>query len=153
MPATPEPLAGDPAASVLGFDFGTRFIGVAVGNRLSGARALTTVTHTGEPDWKRIDTLIADWRPPYLVVGLPLSLDGNEQPMSRAARGFAASLEARYHVPVRLVDERHSSLEASRRFAAQRKQGNARRKDAAALDAIAAGIILEHWFAQPTGNA
>lgn len=148
MPATPEAQALDPSGNVLGFDFGKRLIGVAVGNRLSGARALTTVNHgETEPDWQRIDALIREWRPACLVVGLPLSLDGHEQAMSRAARAFGAALEARYALPVRFVDERHTSTEAARRFAARRAEGKARRKDAAALDAVAAEIILESWFA------
>jgi putative Holliday junction resolvase len=149
MPVTPEALAVSPADSILGFDFGSRLIGVAIGNRLSGVRALTTVINSGNgPDWAHLDALIADWRPPLFVVGLPLTLEGTEQPASRAARTFAVNLEERYGKPVRLVDERHTSAEAAQRFAARRAQGNARRKDAAAIDAIAAEIILETWFSQ-----
>ena len=149
MPATPEALTVSPADSILGFDFGSRLIGVAIGNRLSGVRALTTVSNGGNgPDWAHLDALVADWRPPMLVVGLPLTLEGGEQPTSSAAREFAAMLEERYGMPVRLVDERHTSSEAAQRFAARRAQGNARRKDAAAIDAIAAEIILETWFTQ-----
>jgi putative pre-16S rRNA nuclease len=149
MPGTPEALAQSSAGSALGFDYGSRWIGVAVGNRLSGARALATVSNGGEqPDWQRFDALVAEWRPACLVVGLPLRLDGGEQSMSRAARDFAAALHQRYGVPVRLVDERHTSSEAARRFAGERAQGKARRKDAAAIDAVAAQIILEDWFAQ-----
>ncbi|HVT32178.1 MAG TPA: Holliday junction resolvase RuvX [Rhodanobacteraceae bacterium] len=139
--------AGDPAASVLGFDFGKRVIGVAVGNRLSGARALATVSNGSEPDWQRLDALIAEWRPAGLVVGLPLRMDGSEQEITHAARRFGTMLGQRHALPVHFADERLSSVEASRRFAAQRASGSARRKDAAALDAIAAEIILETWFA------
>jgi putative Holliday junction resolvase len=148
MPDTPEALAHNPAASVLGFDYGTRLIGVAVGNRLSGSRALTTVNNGAEPDWRRVDALIGEWRPACLVVGLPLGMEGDEQPMSRAAREFARALEQRYGVPVELADERLTSIEASRRFAAQRAAGTARRKHAAAIDAIAAEVILENWLAE-----
>jgi putative Holliday junction resolvase len=73
-------------------------------------------------------------------------LDESEQVNSRAAREFAANLEQRYRVPVILVDERHSSQEAARRFAARRAGGTARRKHAAALDAVAAEIIVERWL-------
>jgi putative Holliday junction resolvase len=146
MPATPD-AAGDPAASVLGFDFGKRFIGVAVGNRLSGARALATVANGTEPDWQRIDALVAEWRPASLIVGLPLQMDGSEQAITHAARRFGAALGQRHGLPVYFADERLSSVEASRRFAARRASGAARRKDAAALDAIAAEVILETWFA------
>jgi len=153
MPGMPEALSGSAAGSVLGFDYGTRLIGIAVGNRLSGARALTAVNGGERIDWQRIDALIADWRPSCLVVGLPLRLDGGEQPMSLAARDFAKTLQTRYDVPVRLVDERHTSGEAARRFAGQRAAGKARRKDAAAIDAVAAEIILESWFAQAPDDA
>lgn len=146
MPDTRDARAGSGTASALGFDFGTRVIGVAVGNPLTGARALATVTNGAEPDWRRIDALVGEWRPSDLIVGLPLTLDGNEQAIAKSARAFAATLGERYKLPVRLVDERLTSVEASRRFAAQRASGTARRKDAAALDAIAASIILESWF-------
>ncbi|MBN8726639.1 MAG: Holliday junction resolvase RuvX [Xanthomonadales bacterium] len=146
MPATPEPAAQSQPGTVLGFDFGTRLIGVAVGQQLTGgARALGTVP-TG--DWARLDAMVGDWNPGCLVVGLPLALDGAEQPMSRAARAFAAELERRHGRPVHLIDERHTSAEASRRFAARRAAGSARRKHAAAIDAVAAEIILETWFAE-----
>jgi len=154
MPDTPEARPVDLSGNVLGFDFGKRLIGVAVGNRLTGARALATVDHGDtEPDWRRIDALISEWRPACLIVGLPLSLDGNEQPMSRAARAFGAALEARYALAIQFVDERHTSNEAARRFAARRAEGKARRKDAAALDAIAAEIILESWLAEGPTHA
>ena len=139
MPATPES-----AGTALAFDLGTRVIGVAIGNRVSAsARPLVIVDAT---DWARIDALVAEWRPDELVVGLPLALDGAEQPMSARAREFARALERRDERPVRLVDERNSSREAARRFAAQRASGAARRKHAAAIDAVASQIILESWF-------
>lgn len=147
MPATPDTLAASAADSVLGFDFGTRLIGVAVGNRLSGSRPLTTVNHNAHPDWRRLDALMQEWRPAFLVVGLPLRIDGGEQAMSRAARGFAGALEQRYGLDVQLVDERLTSNEAARRFAEQRASGTAKRKHAATIDAIAAQVILENWFA------
>ena len=149
MPATPESSAHDyNPGSALAFDFGTRLIGVAIGHRISAsARALTTLANG---DWARLDQLVNEWRPEHLVVGLPLALDGAEQPMSRAAREFAAALTRRYARKVDLVDERYTSGEAARRFAGQRASGSARRKDAAVIDALAAQIILESWLAQPT---
>ena len=145
MPDTRE--AGLPAnpGGVLAFDYGSRLIGVAAGHRVGAtARALAAIS-TG--DWTRLDAIVDDWRPEHLVVGLQLAPDGGEQPMSRAARDFATALERRYARPVHLVDERHTSGEAARRFAAQRARGSARRKDAAAIDALAAQIILEAWLA------
>lgn len=133
---------------VLGFDYGARRIGVASGNRITGsARPLPALlSHQGEPDWPRIDTLLAEWKPEALVVGLPLTLDGGEQTITRAARAFADAIGQRSGLPVHLVDERHTSQEAARRFAAQRASGSARRRDAANLDSLAAVIILESWL-------
>ena len=140
---------------VFGFDVGSRITGVAIGNRLtSSARALTTIAvREGVPDWLRLDTLHEEWLPDTLVVGLPLTLEGGEQPASRRARHFANQLHERYHLPVVLVDERHSSQEAARRFASARAAGLKRKRDAAEIDAEAAAVILDHWLAEPTPPA
>ena len=149
MPATPEAGTSAGSDSILAFDYGTRLIGVAIGNRLTASARALGVVASG--DWARLDALVADWRPGDFVVGLPLALDGGEQPMTRAARAFATELQRRYGGTVHLVDERHTSGEAARRFAAQRARGTAKRKDAAAIDALAAQIILEAWLADPAG--
>jgi len=77
---------------ILGFDYGERRIGIAVGEHLTRtARPLTTLTsHDGKPDWTAIHHLLEEWRPARLVVGLPLHLDGKEQPMTDRARRFGA---------------------------------------------------------------
>lgn len=145
MPATPDGNPAPATGSLLAFDVGTRLIGVAIGNSLTtSARALAAVA---SGDWKRIDSLVGEWQPDRFVVGLPLTQDGGEQPMTRLAREFARALERRYARPVDLVDERHTSREAARRFAARRANGTAKRKHAADIDAVAAEIILENWFA------
>ncbi|MBN8736923.1 MAG: Holliday junction resolvase RuvX [Xanthomonadales bacterium] len=135
---------------VLGFDFGARRIGVASGNRISqSARPLPVLmVNAGEPDWTRVDALLAEWQPEALVVGLPLTLEGGEQEITRGARAFADALAQRSGLPVHLVDERHTSQEASRRFAAQRASGAARRRDAVNIDSLAAAVILESWLTQ-----
>ena len=147
MPATLEPpAAAFTPGSILAFDYGTRRIGVAVGNRIAAsARELTTIANG---DWAGLDAVIADWHPEHIVVGLPLALDGGEQAMTRAAREFAVTLEQRYGCTAHLVDERYTSGEAARRFADRRARGTAKRKDAAAIDALAAQIILEAWLAE-----
>lgn len=136
---------------VLGFDVGTRLIGVAVGNSITAsARPLMTLAvHSGVADWPRIDALLAEWQPHTLVVGLPLTLDGGEQKITATARRFAQRLRQCSGIAVVLSDERYSSQEASRRFAADRAAGLRRRRDAAHIDADAAAIILERWLAQP----
>lgn len=133
----------------LGFDVGSRLIGVAVGNRLTAtARALATVpVRDGKPDWPKLDALHAQWQPDTLVVGLPLAPDGTRQPATRLARRFAEQVRERYGAAVALIDESHSSQEAARRFADARAAGQLRRRDAAEIDAEAAAVILESWLA------
>ena len=132
----------------LGFDVGTRMIGVAIGNPLTAtARALDTIPVRGsQPDWDKLDRLVGEWQPDALVVGLPLRLDGSEQPMTRTARDFANLLRKRYGITPALCDERNSSKEAAKRFAAQRAGGLRRRRDGERIDADAAAIILETWL-------
>lgn len=140
-----------PDGTVLGFDVGSRRIGVAIGSPFGhGARALAVVDVHGEQiDWAAIDRLQKEWRAAGMVVGDPMTLDGGDQPARARAHAFAASLKARYGLPVVLVDERASSIEAAQRFAVDRAEGRRRRRDAAALDAVAAAVIVERWFAAP----
>ena len=137
--------------TVLGFDVGARRIGVAVGSAFGhGARALAVVdVHANGPDWNAIDRINKEWRPDGLVVGDPLTLDGGDQPIRQRAHAFARELRLRYRLPVVLVDERSSSIEAAQRFASDRADGRRKRRDAAALDAIAAAVIVERWLAAP----
>lgn len=138
-----------------GFDVGSKVIGVAVGNQLTAsARALGIVAmRDGSPDWPALDALRAQWLPDTLVVGLPLTLAGEEQQASQRARRFAEQLQTRYGSTVALVDERHSSQEAAQRFAGARAAGLKRRRDAAPLDAEAAAVILERWLANPSPDS
>jgi putative holliday junction resolvase len=132
----------------IGFDYGARRIGVAIGNRLAhNARALAVVANSAQgPDWTHIETLVREWRPDLLLVGLPLTFADGEQKNSRAARAFAQALEQKFSLPLELIDERSSSREAAQRFAARRASGTAKRKQAADLDAVAAEIIVERWL-------
>src|SRR5690606_20661434 len=115
-----------------------------------GARALAVVdVHADHVDWAAVDRLQKEWRPDGCVVGDPMTLDGGDQPVRQRARAFAFELARRYGVPVVMVDERSSSVEAARRFAVGRAEGRSRRRDAAALDAVAAAIIVERWLAAP----
>lgn len=135
---------------LFGFDVGTKIVGVAVGNRLTGtARALAAIpVREGEPDWQALDTLRREWLPAELVIGLPLDNEGKEQPMTRTARRFAERLAQRYALPVAFADERMSSQEAARRFAAGRAAGTRKRSDAKSIDAEAAAVILEGYLLQ-----
>lgn len=128
--------------TLLGFDYGSRRIGVAVGQEVTGtATALCTIpTRRGTPDWDRLDALVAQWQPGALVVGLPSHADGSDSDMTRAARRFARQLESRYSLPAHLADERLSSHAA----AGLRQQATAGKR--AGTDAIAARIILQDWL-------
>jgi len=145
----PEPLRAD--ATVLGFDVGARRIGVAVSSGFGlGARALAVVdVHDEQIDWKTVEKLHREWRPAGFIVGDPMTLDGGDQPIRQRARAFARDLLARFHLPVAMMDERNSSQEAARRFAADRADGRRRRRDADLLDAEAAAVIVERWLAAP----
>ena len=106
--------------TLLAFDVGARRIGVALGNTLSGTARELGVLDVREagPDWPRLDQWVREWRPDALVVGDPSTLDGGDQPARQRARAFAAEIARRYGLPVHPVDERSTSKEASRRFAA-----------------------------------
>ena len=96
---------------LLGFDYGLKRIGVAVGDRVSGtARPLATVDSANGPDWDEISRLIDDWQPGALVIGRPTTLSGATQPMTAAAERFARRLGGRYHLPTYLAEERMTSL-------------------------------------------
>lgn len=133
----------------LGFDFGRRRIGVAVGSHLGGAaKPLDVVVWRGDqPDWARLEALVTEWKPERLVVGLPYNMDGSESELSRAARRFAGRLQARCRIKVELVDERLSSREAEHRLKMQRRSGVKKRKlTAADVDREAAAVILQGWL-------
>jgi putative holliday junction resolvase len=140
---------------LLGFDFGTRRIGVAVGNRrLGGARALTTLTRRGEPDWPSIAELVEEWEPEALVVGIPLTMTGAIQPTTAAARKFMDDLGRRFQLPVHGAEERMSTMEAQSELRERRRSGERRRKVRAEdLDATAARLILEHWLQEHPGSS
>lgn len=140
-----------PDATVLGFDVGARRIGVAVSNGFGlGARALAVVdVHDEQIDWKAVEKLHREWRPAGFIVGDPMTLDGGDQPIRQRARAFARELKTRFRLPVAMMDERNSSQEAARRFAADRADGRRRRRDADLLDAEAAAVIVERWLAAP----
>ncbi|MBL36998.1 MAG: Holliday junction resolvase RuvX [Xanthomonadales bacterium] len=137
-----------PSVLVLGIDFGARRIGLATGNTLTGtARPLNTIHHDGAPA-EEIDRAVESWKPGCIVVGLPLAADGSETDSSRAARRFAAEMQARHpDIEVVFQDERYSSRMADAQFATARREGHARRRDARNLDSVAAAIIVESWLA------
>ncbi|WP_077216838.1 Holliday junction resolvase RuvX [Piscirickettsia litoralis] len=126
------------AQTVLGFDFGMKRLGVAVGNTLlQSANPLTALkTRDGIPTWGEIAALIEEWQPTCLIVGRPLHMNGEMiDPVSYAARKFSNRLHERFKIPVIQVDERLSSIEAKSRLQREDK-----------LDSMAAVVIIETWM-------
>ncbi|MBL0868162.1 Holliday junction resolvase RuvX [Pectobacterium carotovorum] len=131
--------------TILAFDFGTKSIGVAIGQEITGtARALTSFkAQEGIPDWQKVEKLLSEWQPDLVVVGLPLNMDGTEQPLTARARKFANRLHGRFGVAIELHDERLSTVEAR---ADLFERGGFKALDKGSVDAASAVIILESWF-------
>jgi putative Holliday junction resolvase len=129
--------------ALLGFDFGPRKIGVAVGQTVTASASPLTTLHPrkGRPDWDAIARLIGEWQPKLLVVGLPFDLDDTEAEAADGAKRFARQLEGRFRLTVHLVDERLSSREARSQLG---KQATSRE----VVDAMAAKLILETWLSE-----
>ena len=137
---------------MLAFDFGTRKIGVAVGNTLVRvAHPLTTIRGEARaPRFEAIGALVAEWQPRSLVVGLPVHADGTPHAVTAQAERFARSLEGRFGLPVMRIDERYTSQVADADLRAAGVRGAAR---AEARDAAAAQLILQSWFDANRGKA
>lgn len=130
---------------VMAFDFGVRWIGIAVGQSMlgTGSPVARLKARDGIPQWPEVDALLEEWRPQRLVVGLPLNMDGSESEMSLRARKFSRRLDNRFRGEVSLVDERLTSHAA--------KQGRLSRGESldfsgSGVDGDAAVLILEDWF-------
>ena len=132
----------------LGFDFGYKRIGLAVGQRLTcSASPLATINaQQGVPDWNVVAKVIAQWTPQALIVGFPTCIDGGELYTTSAARRFAKELRKRFTLPVHLVDERLSTVEARGQLFAQ---GGYKKIKKTEVDGIAACVILEQWLQHP----
>ena len=137
------------AATVLAFDFGLKRIGIASGDTLTKSaapRSAANVSPAG-PDWQLIEREVRALSPAMLVVGAPYNADGSAGALFAAARRFAAELERRFSLPVHMVDERFSSLEAHAALKAQRASGQRRRRlDRGAIDSAAAAVILVRYL-------
>jgi len=132
--------------TVLGFDYGIKRIGVAVGQVVTAtANPLTIVkSKNKKPDWSQINRLIQDWQPDALIVGMPKHADGSQSESSLAAEKFSRQLAQRYNLPIYTIDETLSSVAAEDIMYAQGTSKNT----SSAIDDIAAQIILETWFSE-----
>ena len=137
---------------LLGFDYGSKQIGVAVGQVITGqARELCTLkAQNGVPDWAQVEKLIAEWKPDAIVVGLPLNMDGTPSEMSERAERFARRLQGRYGLPVHAHDERLTTYAAKgERMQGGQRDGYRERP----VDALAAALLLEGWLTQQLERA
>lgn len=135
----------DAAGTVLAFDFGEKRIGVAVGESiLKVAHPLNSIAaEENQAKFAQIASLIDEWHPSLLIVGLPLHMDGTSHLLTQYAKKFAQRLEGRFNLPVMMIDERLSSIEASQNLSAAGVKG-IKQKDM--LDAVAAQTILQSYF-------
>ena len=137
------------SATAMGFDFGTKRIGVAAGQNLTGtAQGIATISNTGKDGpWQEIQGLIGQWQPEILVVGLPLGKDRAETPLSNTARDFGAELASRFNLPVDYVDETLTSRAAESLVSQATPPGKriiGKRQEL--RDQIAAELILSTYF-------
>ncbi len=137
--------SGKPEGNVLGFDFGLKHIGVAVGQTLTRqARGITTLrAKQGRPQWHEVSRLIDDYQPFCLIVGHPLHMDGGQSDMANLAEAFARQLTQKFAIPVQLADERLTS------FAAQDLLEDAKARGLGANDhEVAACLITEQFLSE-----
>ncbi|MEN8178184.1 MAG: Holliday junction resolvase RuvX [Pseudomonadota bacterium] len=130
-------------ATLMGFDYGTHKIGVAVGQTVTGTASAVETLHAvrNKPDWQRISDLIEEWKPDALIVGFPLDTDDSETDATVPALRFSRQLEGRFHLKVHLADERYTSLEARSRLGRKLKETET-------YDAVAAKLIIETWLTE-----
>jgi putative Holliday junction resolvase len=129
----------EPVKTVIGFDFGSHWIGVAVGQTLTcQASPLTAVK---SKDWKAIERILREWQPQLLVVGLPLTMAGEQQEMSARATRFCHQLEGRFGIRSTLIDERLTTREAYQLAIESR-----RKRSKTEIDSLAAALLTESWL-------
>lgn len=129
--------------TVLGFDLGTSWTGIAVGQTLTAqATPLEAIKSIRQkPNWQFIEHLIKEWQPQKLIVGLPTMLDGEPDEMTEVAKKFSRQLHGRFHIDTDLVDERLTTREA---YLIATESGQHKSKPE--IDSIAAVLITESWL-------
>lgn len=122
---------------VIGFDYGLKRIGVAIGNAVTKeSRPLRIIPwKTNEEKWREVQKLIKEWEPDAFIVGVPYHSDGQENTMTKPCKTFGRQLNGRFNKPVYFVDERFSSVEAE-----------ATHPDSEFIDDEAASVILQQWY-------
>lgn len=131
--------------SVLGFDYGTKSIGIAIGQSLTGtANPIGSMKAVdGIPKWEEIGMLIEEWQPDIVVVGLPLNMDGTEQEITQRAKKFANRINGRFGVKIATQDERLTTADAKARLF---EFGGFKALSKGQVDAMSAVLIIESYF-------
>jgi putative Holliday junction resolvase len=135
--------------TILAFDFGMKSIGVAIAQEVTGtASPLSALkAQDGVPNWQQIETMIEQWQPHLALVGLPLNMDGTEQPMTAFARKFANRIHGRFGIKVDTWDERLSTADAKERLF---ELGGYKKLEKGKVDSVSACLIVEGWMAYAT---
>ncbi len=136
-----------PRGIFLGFDFGTKYIGVAVGQTVTctATPLLSLRAQNGVPSWDQVAALLQEWQPEGLIVGLALQLDGSQSPTSLAAQKFGRRLQNRFKLPIYFIEERLTTV-AAREALKEKYPTSHYLQD---VDAMSAAIILESWLNNP----
>ena len=133
---------------ILAFDFGTQYIGVAVGQTVtSTASSLPTIkAEDGEPDWQSLEQIVGQWKPGAFLVGMPYNMDGSESKMTSRVQAFIKQLNARFTIPCHTIDERLSTREAKEISRENAEASGKKFNDRNEVDSFAAQLILESWL-------
>jgi putative Holliday junction resolvase len=133
--------------TIIGFDFGKKYIGVAVGQEITGsASPLGSVKATdGIPNWDSLTSYLTQWQPDFIVVGLPLNMDGSEQQLTKDARKFGNRLAGRFGLTVEFQDERLTTADAKEQLFSRGGYKNLKKDN---IDAESARLIIESFFEQ-----
>ena len=126
---------------ILAFDFGTQYIGIAVGQTItktSSPLTVLNVAHEGKEIWNTISNIIVEWQPDQLLVGMPLNMDGSPSNMMKKIDPFFKKLQKISKIPCELVDERLTSFEANQLMHKHSKVDR--------IDDLAAKIFLDNWI-------
>ncbi|MEO8384722.1 MAG: Holliday junction resolvase RuvX [Betaproteobacteria bacterium] len=142
----------DHAETILGFDFGEKRIGVAVGNTITWqAQALTTLhVESNAARLGAVAKLVTDWQPASFVVGQPEHADGTPHEVAHLAKKFGNRLTEKFRLPVAYVNETLSSVEASSILGARGVNGIAQKSE---IDAVAAQVILQSFLDERASHA
>lgn len=130
----------------MSFDYGTKNIGVAIGQKITNTGNILKSVKIKKNflDWKKIEKIIKYWNPKTIIVGLPLNMNGTEQKITKKTKNFAKKIKKKFNLKVFLHDERLSTIEAKNILFSSGDKKLTKNK----IDSTAALIILESWLSK-----